>query len=198
MKAKRSNPLGLIVLLLAGAVGVFAVGAYIKHTPEAQDVPAPLLRRSSPPETTDRPTHQQPTVPSSATVLIPSSSGGNLTFDEKTEKVPDGSDPIVFAINRYLENTHFVPDNARAVGCNVKDGIAFISFTEGMQQKTYGSSDEATLLQGICKTLSHFPSIDKVQFEIEGKPMDPIGNVDISVPLDVKTPPDAAPTQPGA
>ncbi|HTQ10068.1 MAG TPA: GerMN domain-containing protein [Fimbriimonadaceae bacterium] len=187
----------MVALLLFGAVGVAAVGFYVSRTPQAQNVPPDLQRHVSAQSPGSPSSQPAAKGPDSARVLTPKSKDGDLTFDTSTEPVPEGNDPKVFALNRFLENTKFVPSNARAVGVTVQDGVAYVSFTEGMGQRTYGSSDEATIIQGICKTLAAFPEIQKVQFEIDGKPMDSIGNVDLSQPLDVN-PQDGSATQTGA
>lgn len=196
MKAKRSNYAGVIALLVVGAAGVYAVGLYVGRTPEAQTVPTEVRRHEDgkmPPPAT----HLEKKEQSSATVLTPKSHDGNLRFDSATESVPDGSDPVVFAVNRYLENSHLLLPEAKALHCEVKEGTAFIDVTEAMEKKSLGSTDEAALFQGISKTLAQFPDVKKVQFLISGKPMEPIGNIDTSQPLDIKDL-DAGPTTPGA
>jgi hypothetical protein len=196
MKAKRSNYAGIIALLLVGAAGVYAFGLYVGKTPDAQKVPVTLRRteEGKPPPPAAEATREDQ---ASATVLTPKSEGGNLTFESKTESVPTGTDPIVFAVNRYLENSHLVLAGAKALHAEVKEGTANIDFTEAMEKKSLGSSDEAALLQGISKTLSQFPEVKKVQFFISGKPMSSLGNVDLSQPLDIKDL-DAGSTTPGA
>ncbi len=182
---RKTNYGAVIALMLAGAGGVAAVGMYVKNTPDAAQIP-PALRRSSL-------GHEAQKVPvrakDSAEILIPRSSGGNLSFEKSTEKVPTGADPMVFAINRYLENTHFA--KGHALSCTVVDGLAHIEFDPAFQS-SYGSSDEETLLQGLSKTLGQFPEVKKMQFFINGSPVESIGNVDLSQPLDVTIPaPDA-------
>lgn len=201
MKAKRSNLGGVIALLLIGAAGVYGVGVYVKKTPEAEHV-APAIHRTSEDGNVKPADRASTDNQSSVKILTPKSKGADLSMDEATESVPDGTDAKVFAINRFLENTHITPSNARALSIDIKGDVAYVSFNEAMQ-KSYGSSDERTILQGLCKTLAQFPEVKKVQFEIDGKPMDSIGNVDLSQPLDVRnteelSPADEKSTPPGA
>jgi spore germination protein GerM len=196
MKAKKTNYAGVIALLLIGAAGVYGVGFYIGRTPDASKVPDAIRRET--PSVQKEPVNEpsQGTELSSVKVLTPKSKGSDLTFDETTEAVGEGKNPIVFAVNRYLENTEITPREARALSVEVKDGVAFIDVNEKMQG-SYGSSDERTLIQGLCKTLAQFPEVKKFQFLISGKPMEPWGNVDLSEPLDVR-PVDDQSTSPGA
>jgi len=197
MKAKRSNYAGMIALLLIGAAGVYAIGVYIKRTPEAQDVPAAIHRANHRDAKGSTPTDQaDPSRKSSVTILTPKSDKGNLSFDESTDQVPEGQDPIVYVVNRYLQNSHILPSTARALSVQVQEGIAKVDCTEAMD-KTVGSADEATLLQGFSKALSQFENVKKVQFFVSGRAIDSFGNVDISQGIDVKDP-DGSSTQPGA
>jgi hypothetical protein len=196
MKAKKTNYAGVIALLLLGAVGVYGIGFYIGRTPEAAKVP-PDIRREKPlvqqePSNDIKPASEL----SSVKVLSPRSKGADLSFEEATEAVTEGKDPIVFSVNRYLENAGITPKEAKALSVEVKEGVAYIDVNEKMQG-SYGSSDERTLIQGLCKTLAQFPEIKKFQFLISGKPMQPWGNVDLSEPLDVR-PADGQSTSHGA
>jgi hypothetical protein len=197
MKAKKTNYAGVIALLLLGAAGVYGVGFYIGRTPEAGKVPD-AIRRDQPAVKGDpSPEPIQATELSSVKVFKPSSAGSDLSFEEATEAVVAGTNPIVFAVNRYLENAGITPKEARALSVELKEGVAYIDVTEKMQG-SYGSSDERTLIQGLCKTLSQFPDVQKFQFLISGKPMEPWGNVDLSEPLDVRPKDDDQTKSPGA
>jgi len=202
MKAKRSNYAGLIALLLIGAAGVFGVAVYIKKTPEAQNVPS-TLQRDSGNRATSRASEGPASQSGSAQVLTPKSKGGDLSFDQSTESVPKGTDPIVYAVNRYLQNSHVTKPEAKVLGVRIDpDGVAEFDCTEAMETSV-GSSDEQTLIQGISKTLSQFPNIKKAKFLVSGEVIDTWGNVDISNGIDVTntpdaTPPDGSSTQTGA
>ncbi|HVT13801.1 MAG TPA: GerMN domain-containing protein [Fimbriimonadaceae bacterium] len=190
MKAKRSNFAGVIALLLVGAAGVYAIGLYIGRTSEAQNVPSAIHRTSRTDENAPA-SQSNKTDNSSVKVLTPKSQNGNLTMEQTTENVPDGADPIVFAINRYLENSHITPPEAKILKVEVKDGDALIDCTEAMD-KTYGSSDEEALIQGLTKTLAQFPEIKNAKFYVSGKQIESWGNVDLTPGLDIKEPDDSS------
>jgi spore germination protein GerM len=96
----------------------------------------------------------------------------------------------VFLVNEYLNQLHargLGDKSARVIGIDVRNGTAFLAFNPAFEQ-TYGTSDEGIVLNGILRTLSQFPEIEKVQFEIDGKPMDTLGNIDLSQPQIVTGP----------
>src|SRR5579871_5890707 len=157
MKAKRSNTAGVIALLLIGAAGVYGIGVYIKKTPDAQNVPVEMLRpdrKAAPDNASGKPGQTEGNV----TVVTPSSKNGELKLDTGSEAVPSGQDPIVFTVNRYLQNSHIAPPEAKAISVDVRDGEAHISCTEAMD-KTYGEADEEALIKGFQKTLSQFDNL---------------------------------------
>src|SRR4051794_1306393 len=124
MKAKRTNPAGIIGLLLLGAAGVYAVGVYIKKTPESQNVP-PALHRSDKPAAQAEPNQDKPRT--SVKIVTPSSSRGNLRLDEANTDVPEGEDPVLFAVNGFFQASHITPANAKALRVEVdSDGVAQI------------------------------------------------------------------------
>jgi len=191
MKAKRSNSAGVIAMLLIGAAGVYAVGFYIKKTPEAQNVPPPLHRTQSDKGNVGQPADQK----SSVKIITPESHSGDLKLNQTDESVPTGTDPILFAVNRFFENSHITTPDAKVLNVDVKEGVALINCTEAMD-KGHGSSDEQALIQGLSKTLSQFANVKKFQVLVSGKPVS-WGNIDMSEPLDV-TPPDDSSTKTGA
>lgn len=191
MKAKRSNLAGVVAMLLVGAAGVYAIGLYIGRTSEAQNVPQALHRTSRTDEAA--PSTKTGATDSQVKVLTPKSQGGNLSMDQATESVPAGTDPIVFAVNRYLENSHLLPAGAKVLKVEVKDGVAMIDCTEAMD-KTVGSSDEEALIKGLTKTLGQFPEITTAKFYVSGQQIQSWGNVDLTPGLDIKNPDDTSKT----
>lgn len=192
MKAKRSNLAGVLAMLLVGAAGVYAIGLYIGRTSEAQNVPQ-ALHRTSRTDAGASPSDQATKTDSQVKVLTPKSQGGNLSMEQATESVPSGTDPVVFAVNRYLENAHILPSAAKILKVEVKDGVAMFDCTEAMD-KTVGSSDEEALIKGLTKTLGQFPDISTAKFYVSGQQIQTWGNVDLTPGLDVKSPDDTSKT----
>lgn len=180
---RKTNFTGVVLLLLIGAAGVFGISWYLKDTPEARSV-GPAARRQEPQTRVTERAPEHSTQKETVSIFTARPTSGDWTFDQKPEEVPAGTSPIVFAVNRYLEQLPFVPRRARAVAVEVKDRVAYIDCTEAMQ-KTYGSSEEGILLQGLGRTLGQFANVDKMEFLISGTPIDTFGNVDASQGLDV-------------
>lgn len=183
MKAKRSNTTGIIVLLLIGAAGVYGLGSYLVRTPEAGEV-ASNVRRADALENHDSKPDKTQSHEKSAQIMTPVLDGEKLSFTAKTETVPDGTNPMVFAVNRFFETSHIMPSGARVLSVDIKDDTAFFDCTE-QAEKTFGAMDERTLLQGISKTLQQFPNLKKFQFLVSGTPIDTWGGVDMSQPLPI-------------
>lgn len=192
MTKTKTNYLGAFALLFVGAAGVYGVGTYINKTPNAAKVPDAVRRHEDSPAVKHRPAPDVETsvvkqTEESATILTPESKDGNLTFTSKKESVPAGVKPIIFAVNRYLENTGFVSKRAKAIGVDLKDGVAHIDVTEAFET-TYGTMDEQTVLEGLQRTLGQFKEVDKAMFFVSGKQVTSLGNADLTAPIEVIRP----------
>lgn len=182
MANRKSNKIPIIAsLLLVSAVGGSVLGAYVLTTPIAQHVP-PALRRATK-VAAKEPDNEMRVVPHA-------SASGGTKFDTAAIKFPPGVDHRVYLVNDFLGQLHGKglgnPD-AKAIGIDVRDGTAYLDFNRAFDQST-GTSDEGTILNGILLVLGQYPDIDNVQFEVEGKPMESLGNVDLTTPQPVLRP----------
>jgi len=116
--------------------------------------------------------------------IKPVRSGTDLDLNKVKSQVPANEDPIVFTVNEFLKNSTIPSKDARLLAVTLDDGLATLSFNEAFRQ-TYGTTDEETLLKGIMESLRQFPSIKRVQFSINSQPLDTLGSVDLSMPLDL-------------
>ena len=193
MASKKSKNTGLVVILLMLSIaGGVVLGAYVVTTPNALHVPIDM-RREKPVAA-----HKETQGPTDRLVPIVDKDGV-AHFEHQKVNIPKGVDPKVFLLNDYLEELHsrgLGDKNARALGVDVHDRIAYVDFNRAFEQ-TYGTMDEGNVLRGIESVLGQFPEIDKVAFYIEGKPMETTGNVDLTQPQDVIRP-DQANNQPTA
>ncbi|MBV6457481.1 MAG: hypothetical protein HONBIEJF_00590 [Fimbriimonadaceae bacterium] len=166
---QRKSDLTPWMLVLIGALGLGALVAYVKGVP-ADRVPVDLSRdpaASSRSDTVDayKPHYEQ----------------GNLKFTKRSVEVPEGHDPIVYSVNEYLKESTVTPEGASLVSAKVNDGIADLDFNAAFRT-TYGTEDEQTILNGILTVLGQFHDIVSARFLVEGKPLDTLGNVDLSEP----------------
>ena len=182
MASKKSKNTGLVVMLLIVSIAGGAVmGAYVVSTPGALHVAEDMRRAKE--------TAKAPKEPPQR--LIPRyNSNGELTFQKEHVAIPAGEDARVYLINDYLKQLHekgLGDPKAKALGIDLHNGIASVDFNQAFEE-SYGSMDEATLLQGIESVLGQFPDIDKVEFRIEGRTMQTTGNIDLTQPQDVIRP----------
>lgn len=181
MASKKSKNTGLVItMLVVSIVGGALLGVYVVDTPAAARVPQDLRREKPVVKTTQVPGRLVPRV----------QKDGRVTFQLENVKVPAGQDERVFLINDLLKQLHdhgLGDSNARALGVDVHDRIAYIDFNSAFE-KTYGTMDEGTVLNGILSTMGQFSNIDKVKFEINGKSMETLGNVDLTEAQDVIRP----------
>lgn len=112
---------------------------------------------------------------------------GELKLDPGTVKPPEKTDPKVFAVNSYLKNLGFIPKGAALKTCTVKDGLATLDFNAEFET-TYGTEDEQTVVKGLMTTMAQFSDVHAVKMTVEGKPLETLGNIDLTQPLPVPVP----------
>lgn len=183
MASKKSKNTGIVITLLVISIaGGAALGAYVVETPAALHVP-----------TSERKVKVLAKEPSQGPMkLVPHvEKDGTVSFDRQSITIPHGQDPRVYLVNEYLKTLHaqgLGDKDARALGIYISsDGIAHLDFNQAFDE-SYGSMDEGTVLNGIEATLGQFPEIDQIQFEIDNKPMQTTGNIDLSQPVPVIRP----------
>lgn len=194
----------MLVALLG--VGVFA--AYVKLTPPAQHV-APELHRPAEtavvaPEKHESFVREKPAGPSvevdaGPQLRVPALSGEEVKLGRKAGSVPSGVKPMVFIANETLKDLKI--DKARAIGVDVHGRNALIDFNPEIE-KGYGSTEEGELIKALSTALGQFPEIDTFQIVVDGKPLDTLGELDLSDPIavirpDGKSSVPEAPTKPG-
>ena len=173
MANERSSNRGLIATVLAlSLVGGTLLGAYVMTTPDARRVPDALRRQSG------------ARKPDGAKALVPRYVGDKLTMVKHEVKVPQGQDARVHLVNEFLRESKIAAPDARAIGIDVRDGVAFLDFNQAFDQ-THGTDDEGILVNGILATLGQFPEIERVQFQVNSEPITTLGNLDLSFPQPV-------------
>lgn len=69
-----------------------------------------------------------------------------------------------------------VPPTTRLLGLSVHRGLATVNFSsEIIRDFNGGALIESYLIQAVVNTLTEFPEIDRVQFLVEGEPVESIG-----------------------
>ena len=113
------------------------------------------------------------------------SQGGELSFKTTEKEVPEKADKYVFAINEFLSAAKVTETAAKATTAVVRGKVLYIEFTDAFATG-YGTEDEETLVNGVCRVAGQFKEVNEVQFMSGGKPINTLGSVDLSSPLSVQ------------
>lgn len=94
------------------------------------------------------------------------------------------------ALNELISGTpltegaqRVLPAGTKILGLSIKDGVATVDFSREVLNANVGATGEALGIASIVNTLTEFPTIDKVQFFVEGSAengMDWWGHVGLS------------------
>jgi hypothetical protein len=178
MPKRKNNKTNSVLWFLAilGVAVLLGLAAYVTTSGSAH-VPPDLARRkpSGPAQSHPRPTQVH--------VFKPSFEGGRLSFSEDRSVTTGDVDPMVYALNQFLQASAVAP-GAKALSVTVSGGVASADFNDAFQRE-YGTEDEQTLLQGIQRTMGQFHDVRAVQILVAGERIDTIGSVDLTAPLPV-------------
>lgn len=197
-KRSKNSPAGKSVaaVLLLTVVGVGGLAAYVGLNPKAAHVTS-----STPPAAPDvsvrtQPdAERQPQAPAAGlTLLVPSVVENDVKLGKEADQPPSGVAPEVSLINQTLGALQV--DGARALGIEVKERVAMVSFNPGIE-KGYGTIEEGHLIKALRMALGQFKDIDKFQLLVEGKVVDSLGNIDLTTPVPVLRPGQADPPDTG-
>jgi len=78
-----------------------------------------------------------------------------------------------------------IPTDTKLISAKVQDKIAYLNFNEAFRFNSFGVEGSIAQLQQIVFTATEFPTVDKVQFLIDGKKLEYLGpeGVPIGKPL---------------
>jgi len=174
-KSQRSKLLPLLAIALGGGAVFAGTSLYVQSAPKVQP------RRAAMPDVQVEAKQQPGTVQ----VMEPSyDNAGELNLEPRSVRVKEGSEAKAVAIAAYIAKIPAVPSNTRVLSVKLDGRTAVVDFSKELDSG-YGTEDEKTLIQGVLATMGQFPDVDKVEFRIEGKPTQGIGNLDLSSPLAV-------------
>ncbi len=93
------------------------------------------------------------------------------------------SGPSSTELSRGLLN--LIPDGSQLLSASVRNGVAYLSFNEAFRFNPMGVEGYHAQLKQIIYSATEFPSIDRVQFLIEGQNVEWLGGegVNIGTPL---------------
>ncbi|MFN7172415.1 MAG: GerMN domain-containing protein [Fimbriimonadaceae bacterium] len=198
-KGKRptslSEPTKRRLLIAAGvaAVGLISLSVYAANQPanriaeqwlrpEARVSTTQVEAERTTPETVPQPVRQKITVLLTLDEIEPN------RFRLSEEVVPEGEDPRIFAVNRFLSSTEMLPISARALSIELDEiGNAELTFSPEFGRMSFGSMQEALIVNGILGNLGQFEEVKTVLFYSDGLLVASFGHLDLSQPMQVLT-----------
>jgi spore germination protein GerM len=151
------------------------------------------LERAAPPEPVSEP-KREPAATSetrAAAVAVPSGytqlkiwfveiqSDGAVSRKEIARGVPSTDTPLTAAITALLTGPDaaergkgcgtLIPEGTRLLGASVKGGVATINFSDEFQYNRFGVEGYMGQIMQVVYTATAFPSVDSVQFLVEGE-----------------------------
>ncbi len=181
--SNSSSGKGVLAILMLTVFGAGGLAAYVRLNPAAAHV-----------QVQDRQTHpdvsistkpvadpeQAPTA--SSDLLVPVVAENDVKLGKAAQVPQEGVRPEVSLINETLASLKV--EGARAIGIDVQDRHAVVSFTPEIEQG-YGTIEEGYLIKGLSIALGQFKDIDKFQIAVNGKIVDSLGNIDLATPVEV-------------
>ncbi|SHI45893.1 Gmad2 immunoglobulin-like domain-containing protein [Desulfofundulus thermosubterraneus] len=120
-----------------------------------------------------------PTPPQSLLLAVyyVKSTGQESYLVREVHKVPPAKDPALKAVQELISAEpstpgaiRILPPNTKVLGVTVKDGLATVNFSrEVLEHPSAGAEGEALGIQSVVNTLTEFPEIRQVSFQVEGK-----------------------------
>ena len=123
-------------------------------------------------------------------------SDGSVKLREVTRAMKKSNSPLVDAINALIQGPNaeeedlgcrtLLSDGCRILSASVVNGVARLNFSQELELNKYGIEGLRGQLKQIVYTATAFPTVDSVQFQIEGERREFLGSegVFIGAPLD--------------
>ncbi|HEY3314591.1 MAG TPA: GerMN domain-containing protein [Bacillota bacterium] len=116
------------------------------------------------------------------TVYFVTSTPSEMYLSPVKRLVAKAGDPLVQAIQELIRGpeagsnlTPVLPAETRVLGVKVKDGTAYVDFSQEVMKLNVGARGEALTLAAIADTLTEFPEVKQVQILVAGKAVESIG-----------------------
>jgi len=186
---KKNTPALVLLLLVVGAI-VFLIVKPIRPsggsgTPQATPeriTQKPLVKSH---EDTQTPASE----PKQGVIYTPSETGKDDGALLPHKVLLSSSDsPATAAVNALIQTPKSpMPSGTELRGIKIADGLATVDFSPEFRDNFHGGDTQAAqTVNSLLETLGQFPTIERVQIWIDGKPVDSMGGLlDISGPLDV-------------
>lgn len=133
-----------------------------------------------------------PLVPQKTGIIytVSQSGGDDNNLVAHTVRLAHSQSPARDALEALIQADHSpIPEGTRLRSIKVEGGLATLDLSGEFQSHFHGSeTEEAQTVNSVLRTLGQFASIDRVQFLMDGKPIDALSQLPLSAPLDVIRP----------
>ena len=160
--------------------------------PTTPDRPAAQpTQPSTPPQRPSTPTQPPPQTPAPVQVRERAvyytnvGSDGQVLHSRVTRRIPVSESPMQDAINVLLAGPsadeigrgiiNLIPQNTRLITAAVRGNTAYLNFSEDFLFNTFGVEGYVAQLRQIVWTVTEFQNVRDVQFLIEGRRLDYLG-----------------------
>lgn len=160
VKGRSSRLLRISLALLVVLVLTAVAGCVKKDAPNPQPQPP----EPAPPQTMD------------VSVYYVKSTADNMFLVREVHKVPKSEGVAAAALNELISGTpqtagayKVLPADTKVLGIKIDQGVATVDFSPEVLKANVGASGEALGISSIVNTLTEFPTVQKVQFTVEGQ-----------------------------
>jgi len=154
-----------------------------------QTTTPPAPPPSAPPVTTPAPSQPPAVQPvqmrERAVYFTQVGSDGQILHSRVTRRIPVSESPMQDSINALLAGPssdeigrgilNLIPRNTRLLSATVRGNTAYLSFSEDFLFNTFGVEGYVAQLRQIVWTVTEFQNVRDVQFLIEGRRLDYLG-----------------------
>ncbi len=154
-----------IILSLLIVFGMFGlVGCRSQPQPEPQPVPGPV------------PSDPQAIQTMNVAVYYLKDNNNEMYLVREVHKVEKSAGVAKAALNELISGNPLtagaikvLPADTKILGIKIENGLATIDFSKEVLKANVGSTGEALGIASIVNTLTEFPTVEQVQFTVDGK-----------------------------
>lgn len=140
---------------------------------------------------TGRPPISSEPAESTVTVTLYFSDAQAMYLEREEREVVKGNETLEELVIAELmkgpaerESGSPIPEGTKLLGVSVVDGVAYVNFSEEFRSKHWGgSTGESHTVYAIVNSLCELEGIEKVQFLLEGDPLDTLGHMELTEPV---------------
>lgn len=155
--------------------------------PEHLDQKKPAPQKTEPKKTEDKKSEAKPSATTELELCFVLIDGdGSVVRKIVRRSVPKNDSPLTTAINLLLKGPDttksaerncmtLIPAGTRLLTARVQNGVAYLNFTEEFLFNSVGIDGQIHQLEQIVYTATAFSTVSSVQFMIEGKTQDYLG-----------------------